>query len=78
MERSGPRMAPVFVARAGNDEVPTLRSALDQFVSSALAHDAPLQLVNVPEHGFEIDDDPRVRETLRSLLRFLAEHLERR
>src|SRR5207248_7279654 len=47
MERSGPRMAPMFVARAGHDEVPTLRDALDQFVSSALAHDAPLQLVNV-------------------------------
>jgi acetyl esterase/lipase len=80
MERSGPGMAPIFVARAGNDEIPTLRNALDQFVSSALAHDAPLQLVNVPgiEHGFEIDDDPRVRDTLRSLLRFLAEHLEPR
>src|SRR5438874_10011327 len=53
MERSGPRMAPMFVARAGNDEIPTLRDALDQFVSSALVHDAPIRLVNVSgiEHG---------------------------
>jgi len=80
MERSGSAMPPLFIARAGNDQIPTLRNALDTFVSSALAHDAPMQLVNVPgiEHGFEIDDDPRVRDALRSLLRFLAEHLERR
>ena len=80
MERAGPAMPPLFVARAGNDQVPTLRDALDRFAASALAHDAPMELVNLPgiEHGFEIDDHPRVRETLRSLLRFLAEHLERR
>jgi len=80
MEHAGPSMPPLFVARAGNDQVPTLRDAMDRFVTSALAHDAPLQLVNVPgiEHGFEIDEDPRVREALRSLLRFLAEHLDRR
>jgi len=80
MERSGSAMPPLFIARAGNDQIPTLRNALDTFVSSALAHDAPMQLVNVPgiEHGFEIDDDPRVRDALRSLLRFLSEHLERR
>jgi len=79
MERVGPAMPPLFVARAGNDEVPTLRDAMDRFAASALAHDAPLQLVNVPgiEHGFEIDDTPRVRETLRALLRFLGEHLGR-
>ncbi len=79
MERAGPAMPPLFVARAGNDQVPTLRDALDRFAASALAHDAPMELVNLPgiEHGFEIDDHPRVRETLRSLLRFLAEHLER-
>jgi len=79
MERAAPTMPPLFIARAGDDQVPTLRDALDRFVASALDHDAPVRLVNVPgiEHGFEIDDDPRVRETLRSLLRFLGEHLER-
>ena len=77
MERAARKMPPLFVARAGKDEVPTLLEAMDRFLASALAHDAPLQLVNLPEtpHGFEADDTPRVREAPRALLLFLEQHL---
>ena len=77
MERAARKMPPLFVARAGRDEVPTLLEAMDRFLASALAHDAPLQLVNLPDapHGFEADDTPRVREALRALLLFLEQHL---
>jgi len=79
MERAAGKMPPLFVARAGRDEVPTLLEAMDRFLAAGLAHDAPLQLVSLPDtaHGFEVDDTPVVREALRALLAYLHEHLGR-
>jgi acetyl esterase/lipase len=69
---------PTFVARAGRDEVPGVKETIDQYVSAAIAQNAPLTFVNHPsgEHGFDNqNDDDRSREIIRAAIEFLKEHL---
>jgi acetyl esterase/lipase len=69
---------PMFIARAGQDAVPGLNAAMDQFIAGSLAANAPITVVNHPagEHGFDMmNDDDRSREIIRALLAFLETHL---
>ena len=71
-------MVPMFVARAGEDQVPMMNDSIDRFVAAALAANAPLTCMNHPmgEHGFDNqNDDNRSREMIRSALEFLRTHL---
>jgi acetyl esterase/lipase len=71
-------MAPFFVARAGQDEIPMMNDSIDRFVAAALAANAPLTCMNHPlgEHGFDNqNDDDRSREIIRAALAFLRAHL---
>ncbi len=73
-----PSTLPMFLARAGQDAVPGLNAAMDQFIAASLAANAPLTVVNHPagEHGFDmLNDDDRSREIIRGLLAFLETHL---
>ena len=73
-----PSTLPMFIARAGQDAVPGLNPAMDQFIAAALAANAPVTVVNHPagEHGFDmLNDDDRSREIIRSALEFLQTHL---
>jgi acetyl esterase/lipase len=71
-------MMPMWIARAGRDEVPMLNEALDRFTARALAVNAPITVINHPlgAHGFDNqNDDERSREIIRSAIEFMRTHL---
>jgi acetyl esterase/lipase len=73
-----PRDLPLFVARAGRDEMPGLNDALDRFVGAALALNLPVTLINnaVGPHAFDLFDDTRTsRDIVEQVLAFLQFHL---
>jgi dienelactone hydrolase len=73
-------MTPMFVARAGQDQIPGINDSIDRFIAAAIAANAPVTLINHPagEHGFDNqNDDERSREVIRSVLEFMKSHLER-
>jgi hypothetical protein len=75
-----PRDVPLFIARAGNDEMPGLNQRLDRFVSEAIARNLPVTVVNHPTaaHAFDlIDDSDATREIIRQILAFARFHLLR-
>jgi len=68
----------LFVARAGQDEIPMMNDSIDRFLSAATAANAPLTYMNHPlgEHGLDNqNDDDRSREIIRAALAFLSTHL---
>lgn len=70
---------PMFLARAGADEVPRLNETLDRFVAAALARDLPITVVNHPgaPHAFDLfHDSETARQIIRQLLAFLRFHLQ--
>lgn len=73
-----PSTIPTFVARGGQDAVPGLNAAMDTFIASALAMNAPITVMNHPagEHGFDNqNDDDRSREIIRAAIEFMKTHL---
>jgi hypothetical protein len=69
---------PLFVARAGQDQMPGLNEAMDGFLSAALAANLPLTFVNHPAgpHAFDLFHDSEIsREIVRQALAFLRFHL---
>jgi acetyl esterase/lipase len=72
------RKAPMYLARAGKDEIPQLLDGLDRFVAEALRQDYPLTLANNPgaPHSFDITEPtPRTLEILAQTFAFLQVHL---
>jgi hypothetical protein len=73
-----PRDLPLFIARAGLDQMPGLNAALDRFVSHALASNLPITIVNhsTGPHAFDIfDDSAASREIVRQALAFFRFHV---
>ena len=73
-----PRGVPLFIARAGRDQMPGLNDALDRFLAGALACNLPVTFVNHAEdpHAFDlVDDSDTTREIVRRILAFLQFHL---
>jgi hypothetical protein len=73
------RKAPMFLARAGADEIPDLLPALDRFIAEAVKADYPLTLANNPgaPHSFDITGStPRTLEILAETFGFVRRHLE--
>jgi len=71
-------LAPLFVARAGLDEIPTLNDSIERFVREAFAKSAALTVYNHPRgvHGFDNQTpDARSREIVRAALDFMRTHL---
>lgn len=69
---------PLFVARAGKDEMPGLNEALDRFMAKAVTRNLPISFVNQPEglHAFDLYQDSEMsRAVVRSVLAFLRSHL---
>ena len=69
---------PLFIARAGRDEMPGLNGTIDRFLAASLAGSLPVTLVNLPDapHAFDImDDRESSREAIRQSLAFLRFHL---
>ena len=72
------KIAPMFIARAGLDEVPTMNDSIDRFIREAISRNAAITIANHPQgvHGFDIQtDDERSREIIRSALVFMKTHL---
>src|SRR5438874_3938310 len=72
------KIPPMFIARAGHDEVATMLDSIDRFVADALSKDIALTLVNHPQgvHGFDNqNDDERSREIIRTAIEFIRLHL---
>lgn len=71
---------PLFIARAGRDDMPGLNDALDRFVVHALARNLPVTLVNhhTAPHAFDLLDDNEIsRAIIRQVLAFLRRCLLR-
>lgn len=73
------RKAPMFLARAGADEIPQLLAGLDRFIAEAIRTDYPLTLANNPgaPHGFDIaEPTARTLEILEATFAFERSHLK--
>jgi hypothetical protein len=69
---------PLFIGRAGQEQMPGLNQALDRFVPKALACNLPLTVVNhaAAPHAFDLfHDSDTTREIIRQVLGFLRFHL---
>jgi hypothetical protein len=69
---------PMFLVRAGLDNVPYLNEALARFVNLAISKNAPLHFHNLPnaQHGFEVwDNNDTSRYTIERTVEFLKDHL---
>jgi acetyl esterase/lipase len=78
---SSAALPPMFVARAGRDQIPDLLPGLDRFVSEALKKNVDLAFFNQPggEHGFDnVPGDSRSREIVREAVEFLRRNLDAR
>lgn len=72
------KIPPIFIARAGRDQVPTINDSIDRFTSLALSKNLPITIVNHQNgvHGFENqNDDERSREIIQSAVAFMKLHL---
>ncbi len=78
LQNDANKIPPMFIARAGHDEVATMLDSIDRFVAEALSKDIALTLVNHPQgvHGFDNqNDDERSREIIRTAIEFIRLHL---
>jgi hypothetical protein len=69
-----PRETPLFVARAGRDQMPRLNETLDRFLLAALARNMPVSFVNHADapHAFDLfHDSEATREVVRQILAFM-------
>ena len=78
LQNDANKIPPMFIARAGHDEVATMLDSIDRFVAEALSKDIALTFVNHPQgvHGFDNqNDDERSREIIRTAIEFIRLHL---
>src|SRR5436190_15430438 len=59
VQKDARKIPPMFIARAGRDEVPTMDDSIDRFVKEALIGNIELSLANHPQgvHGFDNQND---------------------
>lgn len=79
LAKEAEQIAPIFIARAGLDAVPTINDSIDRFIREALAKNAALTFANHPNgvHGFDNQtDDERSREIIQSAIAFMKLHSE--
>lgn len=72
------RKAPMFLARAGKDEIPQLLGGLDRFIAEAVKTDYPLTLANNPgaPHSFDITEPtPRTLDILEMTFAFVRRQM---
>jgi len=73
-----PRNVPLFIARAGQDEMPHLNETLDRFVAAALTCNLPITFINHASapHAFDVmQDSEATREVIRQILAFMRFYL---
>lgn len=73
-----PKNLPLFIVRAGQDEMPHLNETLDRFLAKALSCNLPVTFTNhaTAPHAFDVlDDSETAREIIRQTLAFMRFHL---
>jgi hypothetical protein len=73
-----PKDVPLFIARAGRDQMPHLNETIDRFMIKALSCNLPITFVNHPSapHAFDLfDPSETTREIIRRILAFMQFHL---
>jgi dienelactone hydrolase len=73
-----PAGVPLFLARAGADQVPRLNETLDRFIAECLRRNVDLTFVNhaAGAHAFDLmEDSDATREVVKRVLRFLRYQL---
>lgn len=78
LEKDPRNLPPMFIARAGQDEVPTMNDSIDRFLKTAISKNIALTFANHPSgvHGFDNqNDDDRSREIIRSAIEFMKSNL---
>jgi len=73
-----PSNTPLFIVRAGQDEMPQLNESLDRFINRTLSSNLPIRFTNHPTapHGFDISDESKAtHEIIASILAFMRFHL---
>jgi dienelactone hydrolase len=71
---------PLFVARAGRDEMPHLNDTIDRFLARALALKLPVTAMNHPNgpHAFDIADNTDASgAAIRQIVAFMRDHLKK-
>ena len=69
---------PLFIVRAGLDEIPHLNETIDSFLVKALACNLPITFANhaAAQHSFDVlHDSETSREIIRQILAFMRFHL---
>jgi acetyl esterase/lipase len=72
------KIAPMFIARAGLDVIPTMNDSIDRFIREAISKNAMITVANHSQgvHGFDNqNDDQRSREIIRNTIDFMKTHL---
>lgn len=73
-----PPGTPLFIVRAGRDEMPHLNETIDRFMDKALTCNLPVTLMNhaAAPHAFDLFHDSETsREIIRRILSFMRFHL---
>ncbi len=71
------KIAPMFIARAGLDDVPTMNDSIDRYTREAISRNAAITVANHPQgvHGFDSqNDDDRSLEIIQSVIAFMKWH----
>jgi acetyl esterase/lipase len=79
LKKNASKIPPIFIGRAGRDQVVTMDDLIDRFVGEALPRNIALTFVNHPQgvHSFDNqNDDDRSREIIRSAIAFMQSHLQ--
>jgi acetyl esterase/lipase len=69
---------PLFIVRAGQDEIPHLNETIDRFMAKALTCNLAITFANHPAapHSFDVlHDSETSREIIRQILGFMRFHL---
>jgi hypothetical protein len=73
-----PQDVPLFIVRAGQDEMPHLNETIDSFLVKALSCNLPVTFANHPAapHAFDLmHDSDTSRQIIRQILAFMQFHL---
>lgn len=79
LEKDASKIPPIFLARAGRDQVVGINDSIDRFVQTAIAKNISLTFANHPNgvHGFDNQtDDERSREIIRQSIEFMKNPLQ--
>jgi acetyl esterase/lipase len=73
-----PQDLPLFIVRAGQDQMPHLNETIDRFLAKALTCNLPITFANhhAAPHAFDLfHDSDTSREIIRQILAFMRHHL---